>query len=308
MLMTCMTRMFYGCNQLKYIDLSNFDTSNVEDMNGMFDNCTSLEFLDISNFKVSKVNCMESMFNEVNKLKYISIYNIQYNEYFKSNISNEFHNTNYLIVCQNEDIITNENIINACCDYNNNNLKCNPLNYITVYYSKDIIYQNGFKNNNEEVKEYRKGVDLINNDTHTIFSSSEYLEIKLGSKLEISLSKSSKSLANFFDSNYDENLKYIISIDLSHLDSSKITNMNSLFKDCNSLETIIFTGFNTSIVSNMSEIFSGCSALKELDLNNFITNSVTDMNKMFYGCDNLKYLDISQFNISSNDIFNDLKN
>jgi len=280
MLMTCMTRMFYGCNQLKYIDLSNFDTSNVEDMNGMFDNCTSLEFLDISNFKVSKVNCMESMFNEVNKLKYISIYNIQYNEYFKSNISNEFHNTNYLIVCQNEDIITNENIINACCDYNNNNLKCNPLNYITVYYSKDIIYQNGFKNNNEEVKEYRKGVDLINNDTHTIFSSSEYLEIKLGSKLEISLSKSSKSLANFFDSNYDENLKYIISIDLSHLDSSKITNMNSLFKDCNSLETIIFTGFNTSIVSNMSEIFSGCSALKELDLNNFITNSVTDMNKM----------------------------
>ena len=34
--------LFNGFNSLKEIDLSNFDTSNVTDMNGMFQNCTSL--------------------------------------------------------------------------------------------------------------------------------------------------------------------------------------------------------------------------------------------------------------------------
>ena len=37
--------MFYGCSPLKELNLNNFNTSNVTDMNGMFYGCSSLKKL-----------------------------------------------------------------------------------------------------------------------------------------------------------------------------------------------------------------------------------------------------------------------
>ena len=95
---TNMQSMFQLCCQLEYLDLSNFDTSNVTDMSYMFTNCkklkeikglnkfitskvkdmramfpfcTQLEYLDLSNFDTSNVINMESMFYSCNKLKEI---------------------------------------------------------------------------------------------------------------------------------------------------------------------------------------------------------------------------------------------
>jgi len=323
--------MFGGCSSLKEINFTNFDTSNVINMGGMFINCTSLEFLDISNFDTSKVNNMsnmlgnceslkfldisnynltnvkdiDNMFSNLNNLRYLNLYNANYNDNFKSYISNTFKKN--LVICEKGDILTGANIIKKCCD-SINILDCDVSeNYIIIYYGSDATYENGFKMNYEENTEFRKGINFIFNEIQAMYSSDK-LELKSSSKLEIHFSDSVKSLANFFNSEYDKYMENIISIDFSHFDSSLITDMNSLFKGCKSLKTIIFTNFNTSSVSNMNEMFSGCTALQILDLKNFITNEVTNMNKMFSGCDNLKYLDISQFNVLSNDIFNDLNN
>ena len=42
--------MFYGCSSLTSLDLSNFESYNVYNMQGMFSGCTSLKFLDLSRF------------------------------------------------------------------------------------------------------------------------------------------------------------------------------------------------------------------------------------------------------------------
>ena len=47
---TTMSNMFYGCNNLTSLDVSNFDTKNVTNMCGMFYNCNKLTSLDVSNF------------------------------------------------------------------------------------------------------------------------------------------------------------------------------------------------------------------------------------------------------------------
>ena len=47
--------MFRNCESLKSLDLSNFDTSQVTDMNNMFQNCYTLTSLNITNFDNSKV-------------------------------------------------------------------------------------------------------------------------------------------------------------------------------------------------------------------------------------------------------------
>ena len=61
--------MFYGCNSLISLDLSNFNTQNVTNMNGMFYNCNSLISLDLSNFNTQNVTNMNYMFSFCNSLK-----------------------------------------------------------------------------------------------------------------------------------------------------------------------------------------------------------------------------------------------
>ena len=51
--------MFEHCLQLKFLDLSNFNTSKVEKMERMFNGCRKLEELKgINNFNTNKVNNM----------------------------------------------------------------------------------------------------------------------------------------------------------------------------------------------------------------------------------------------------------
>ncbi|MBQ9335275.1 MAG: BspA family leucine-rich repeat surface protein [Alphaproteobacteria bacterium] len=59
---TNMDNMFRGCINLKEINVSGFDTSNVKSMKGMFAYCQSLEQLDISNFNMSNVKSCDYIF------------------------------------------------------------------------------------------------------------------------------------------------------------------------------------------------------------------------------------------------------
>ena len=55
--------MFSGCENIKYIHFTNFNTSNVNNMSHMFCECESLNSLpDISKWNTSNVNNMSLMF------------------------------------------------------------------------------------------------------------------------------------------------------------------------------------------------------------------------------------------------------
>ena len=55
-------KMFYNCESLTQLDLSNFNTSNVVNMSEMFSDCLNLMQLDLSNFDTSQVTSMCNMF------------------------------------------------------------------------------------------------------------------------------------------------------------------------------------------------------------------------------------------------------
>ena len=59
--------MFYGCSSLTSLNLSNFNTNNVNDMSEMFSSCSSMNFLNLSNFNTSNVTNMRRMFFGLNK-------------------------------------------------------------------------------------------------------------------------------------------------------------------------------------------------------------------------------------------------
>ena len=70
-----MNHMFFGCYSLKEINLLNVKTQNVTDMNSMFCLCSSLKSLDVSSFDTQKVTNMNSMFQECRSLKKLDLSN-----------------------------------------------------------------------------------------------------------------------------------------------------------------------------------------------------------------------------------------
>ena len=70
-----MRYMFNGCSTLETLDLSNFDTKNVTNMEYMFKGCSALNTLDLSSFDTKNVTNMQSMFNGCSALKTFDISN-----------------------------------------------------------------------------------------------------------------------------------------------------------------------------------------------------------------------------------------
>lgn len=109
---------------------------------------------------------------------------------------------------------------------------------------------------------------------------------------------------------------------LDYLNTSEVEYMNSMFRECTSLETLDLSSFNTEKVTNMYEMFVGstnlrtinlpkgfigssvtnlcsmfkdCTSLTELDLSGSNSENVKDMKEMFYGCKALSKLDLTDF-------------
>ena len=149
---------------------------------------------------------------------------------------------------------------------------------------------------------------------------------------KLTLGGEGKIIANYNMSSYFSDFTNTQTIELSYLDTSMVTDMNSMFYgssaltelDLSSFDTsnvtdmaYMFSGsifgganmnlkkitfgnnFNTSNVTNMSGMFLYCRNLLKLDLSNFDTSKVTTMARMFFACISLTELNLSSFNTSN---------
>ena len=189
---------------------------------------------------------------------------------------------------------------------------------------------------------------IINNENYNSNSScakkedgdSGKYKINLGNKKNIYKVELIWDDINFNKLDYlFSGISNIIEVDLSQFDTKKITSIQGLFKNCESLKSINLNGkFNTYNINNMNEIFSGCNSLKYLDLSkldtsntksmknmfqdcssltllnmpNFITKKTENINNIFKGCFNLEYLNIENSDFSNinniENIFSELTN
>ena len=86
---------------------------------------------------------------------------------------------------------------------------------------------------------------------------------------------------------------------LQYLNTSEVTQMNSMFKGCKNLTKLDLSNFNTAKVTDMNNMFESCQNLTSLDLSSFNTAQVTDMSNMFEHCKSLTSLDLSNFNTAN---------
>lgn len=95
-----------------------------------------------------------------------------------------------------------------------------------------------------------------------------------------------------------ETMPTILLADVSHLDTSNFTSMDSMFRNCYLLTELDVSHFDTSKVTSMSDMFKGCSSLTSLNVSGFDTSKVTNMSTMFKGC-SVKDIDLRAWNVEN---------
>ena len=120
-----MSSMFYGCNSLTSISLSNFITSKVTDMDHMFYNCSSLKAINLSNFNTSNIIDMGYMFSGCD-----SLISITFNNFITSkadDMDGMFYGCNSLTSIDLSNFITSKETNMNFMFYN-----CSKLSYINI--------------------------------------------------------------------------------------------------------------------------------------------------------------------------------
>ena len=245
------SRMFYseyGGQKIKNIleiDLSNFDTSKVEDMHWMFAGMSSLTSLNLSNFDTSKVTSMISMFDGVSRITTLNLSNF------------------------NTSKVTNMISMFA---YMHNLTTLNLSNFNT----SQVTNMHGMFNDIHNLTT----LDLFNFNTSKV-TDMGYMFASPTSRLA-SLNLSNFDTSKVTNMSYMfSGMISLTTLDLSNFDTSKVTDMSSMFSFMPRLASLNLSNFDTSKVTNMSYMFSGMISLTTLDLSNFNTSQVTGMSSMF---------------------------
>ena len=156
------------------LDLSNFDTSQVINMNNMFTVCSSLISLNLSNFDTSKVTDMDYMFYFCDNLEYVNFKTAKINSNTIITHIIEEASQNLIIACENADNFLANLLREIKFNYCNNNsyyhqikyfsFMSNPLKYDK--YSCDICGQNFYTKHhliNETDNTYIDCYEIIDN-------------------------------------------------------------------------------------------------------------------------------------------------
>lgn len=253
---------FNGLSNLKSVDLSSFDSSNVTDMNYMFNGCTALTSLDLSTFNTGLVKNMSHMFYNCEALTAVDVSG--FNTEAVTNMYRMFGN-------------------------------CSSLKELDVssFDTSNVTNMNSMFATCSELTEL--DVSKFNTE-HVTDMSNMFFRCKKLSKLDVSNFNTSKVTTMhqmFFECMALENL------DLSKFNTGLVTDMYGMFYNDRALANLNVSSFNTANVTNMNRMFWNCSALTSLDVSSFKTDKVTDMTAMFNTCSGLTELDLSGFDMSA---------
>ena len=150
---TNMERMFSANMNLTSLDVSNFNTSNVTTMKNMFSACSGLTSLDVSNFDTSKVTDMYQMFYSCNKLTSLNV--SSFNTSNVTNMRQMFYNCDKLPSLDVSNFDTSKvtetaQMFNSCSsltslDVSNFDM-CSVINATNMFGTPNLINLTSFKN------------------------------------------------------------------------------------------------------------------------------------------------------------------
>ena len=263
---TYMNNMFEGCSALKSLDFTNFNTAKVTNMSFMFDGCSALESLDLTNFNTAKVEYMNDLFNGCSALT--TIY-----------ASDKFDTDN---VINGSDMFTGCKSLKGYSDSKTGHTfaNCGTTGYFTpVFDYAEFDNATGTLTFRRGLSKPEGAYDLNEGNTKPGW---------LTQKEDIKKVVFDASFANARPTScckwFDGCQKLTEIKGIENLNTQNVTDMSSMFSDCQKLTSLDLSNFNTANVKYMRSMFGFCQELTSLNVTNFNTANVEDMRSMFKNC------------------------
>ena len=282
-----MSRMFAASPELKALDFSGFNTSKVKNMTYMFYEAKHIESLDLSMFDTSNVTTMYGIFNEMNALKNLNIssFNTQnvteMQEMFRHTLALTSLNLSHFNTSK---VTSMKEMFSYASNLNSLDLSSFDTSNVTNMYSMfsgmhSIIDLNLSNFNTSKVTNMANMFYGLGNLTSLNISSFDTSSVT-------SMSSMFFGIAN------------LTTLNLSNFDTRKVEDMANMFNTATKLKTLDLSSFDTRSVKTMYGMFYNMYDLETLLIPNFNTANVTSMNRMFYGVSKIKSLDLSHFDTS----------
>ena len=281
-------QLFSRLTNMLTLNLTNVDTSNVENMRAMFNYCQSLTSLDVSNFDTSKVTATIAMFQGCENLISLNL-----NNFNTSNVTNMSYMFNfcYKLESINVSSFDTSKVTTMLAMFNEcENLISIDLSNFNTSNVTDMSYMFNFC--------YKLEIINVSNFNTSKVTTMQQMFNKCYKLINLDVSNFDTSNVTAMAWMFSE-CNSLTSIELSNWDVSKVINMRAIFNDCKSLTTLDVSNWNTSKVKTAKAMFNGCEKLTSLDVSNFDTSNVTDMSLMFNRCKSLTLLDVSNFDTSN---------
>ena len=283
-----MSYLFYECNALTQLDLSNWDTGNIQYMISTFNGCTNLTELNCSTWNTGKVYNLQLAFLNCNSLVTIPVRDWDTRSVMY--MDKTFGNCTSLV---NLDVSKWDT--SKVVELTNTFYHCSSLKTLDVskWKTSNVLRSDSLFSGCEKLT----ALDVSKWDTSNITTASGmFSACRSLTSLDVSKWNTSKmtNISSMFNS-----CTALTTLDVSKWNTSNVTNMKSIFSSCPSLTTLDASKWNTGKVIDMSGVFSYCKSLTSLDVSKWDTSKVVDMNYVFSNCEKLTTLDVSKWNTSN---------
>lgn len=252
--------MFTANHELKYVNVSNWNVSNVENLTDIFTNCINIETLDLRKWNACKCTNARFAFGYddkwygKNKLKYLRIDNL-----FKNGIISD-------MTC----MFQNANVLKTIGDVSNWNTT-NVTSLHSMFFKCESL---------EEIS------DLSNWNVQNVIDSSQLfydcVNLKyIGDLSNWNMPKCTNARLMFACQNKETTGNKFMQLEQLKLNNlfkdGIVSNVEAMFQECNNLQSIgDVQNWNTSNITTMHVMFY-CADVNGLNMKNWDTSKCTDM-------------------------------
>ncbi len=288
---TAMNNMFAYCSKLTELDLSSFDTSSVTNISYMFSGCSRLKTIYAQNWALDKGSTSTGMFGSCTEIVggHGTVYDS--NDTSKTYARIDTADTPGYFTVKKPFAVYGETF-----DADGNSLG-KALNFYdrAVPKAGDMVALDATET---EVTACQKVTNV-----YLDFETADYAEISVP---WYEVRESIKSVT-FVDEISPKNMSWWFSgfkncteMNLSKLNTSKVTKMHRLFNYCSALTNLDVSGFDTSSVADFSYMFCHAQKLREIEgVDNLVGSSATNLEHMFNDCRSIAVFDLSKYNTAN---------
>ena len=275
---------FKGASKLKSVNLAVLDTSQTTCMDGMFEGCSSLESLDLSSMSTRRVASMTAFLGGCDSLAELSLGSEfawvdddcypPTGDWKQGSTGNDYSESD--IPANKTDKYTRTKTAFAVYSADDQSL---------TFYKRPVAPAEGAQFLGKTASKVFTGFETGTYSASSVPWAAYRSNLKTVTVADAGVAPVSTAFWFYLFTN-------ATSIDLSKLDTGKVTSMLCTFYGCESLTTLNLSSFDTGNVTDMRSLFQDCKALTVLDLSSFDTGSVTNMICIFTECVSLERISL----------------